>query len=92
MRVPVYKGMPRSVISYYNWTGFYLGVHVGYGFGGVIGLERRHRQSGERRARRDGLTAARLGYNWQTGSWVYGLEGDFSLLRRQGIGRLPGAG
>ena len=28
-----YKAPPRSVISYYNWTGFYAGINVGYGFG-----------------------------------------------------------
>ena len=39
MRTPVYKGVPRSVISYYNWTGFYVGGTVGYGCGHVgLGL------------------------------------------------------
>ena len=33
IRPPVYKGVPRSVISYYNWTGFYVGGTVGYGIG-----------------------------------------------------------
>ena len=33
VRPPVYKGPPRSVISYYNWTGFYVGATVGYGRG-----------------------------------------------------------
>jgi outer membrane immunogenic protein len=27
------EGMPRSVISYYNWTGLYAGLNVGYGTG-----------------------------------------------------------
>ena len=29
----VKKGVPRSVIYYYNWTGFYAGLNVGYGTG-----------------------------------------------------------
>ena len=28
-----YKGPPRSVVSYYNWTGFYVGINGGYGWG-----------------------------------------------------------
>ncbi len=30
---PYYKGAPRSVVSYYNWTGSYAGINAGYGFG-----------------------------------------------------------
>ena len=33
VKAPVYKGVPRSVISYYNWTGIYVGLNVGYGTG-----------------------------------------------------------
>ena len=30
---PIYKGPVRSVIAYYNWTGFYAGINAGYGWG-----------------------------------------------------------
>ena len=29
IRPPVYKGVPRSVVSYYNWSGLYAGLFVG---------------------------------------------------------------
>ena len=29
---PVYKGV-RPVVAYYNWTGFYVGINGGYGWG-----------------------------------------------------------
>jgi outer membrane immunogenic protein len=60
-----------AMVPPYNWTGFYLGINGGYGFG---------------RSNWDGLPASlnvtgamaggQLGYNWQFGQFVYGLEGD----------------
>jgi len=57
----------------YNWTGFYVGINGGGGFGhsdinngfGSSGLD----VSG-------GLVGGTLGYNYQTGPWVFGIEGD----------------
>jgi outer membrane immunogenic protein len=72
---PVYKGV-RSVVAYYNWTGFYFGGTVGYGFGSSnwdlppIGLSPKGMMYG--------LT---LGYNYQTGSYVWGLEADYNWSR-----------
>jgi outer membrane immunogenic protein len=77
MRVPVYKSMPRSVISYYNWTGFYVGGTVGYAWGksdwtlngaNLVSISPKGM-----------LYGATVGYNWQFGSWVYGIEGDYSF-------------
>jgi outer membrane immunogenic protein len=67
---PVYKAVPAPV---FNWTGFYIGGHIGYGWGS---------------ADIDGFPAdpagifggAQIGYNWQApGSrWVFGIEADIS--------------
>jgi outer membrane immunogenic protein len=68
---PVYKGV-RSVVAYYNWTGFYLGVNGGYGFGTsnwdipAVTVK----PTGW-------LAGATLGYNYQMGSVVLGIEGDY---------------
>ncbi|HYI05611.1 MAG TPA: outer membrane protein [Reyranella sp.] len=69
---PVYKGV-RSVISYYNWTGFYAGINAGYGFGTsdweipAVSTEPK-----------GFIVGGTLGYNYQTGSFVWGLEGDLA--------------
>ncbi len=69
---PYYKAAPRSVVSYYNWTGFYAGINGGYGWGAsdwdspAIALKPK-----------GWLAGGTLGYNWQYGAIVYGLEGDF---------------
>jgi outer membrane immunogenic protein len=88
MRVPVYKGMPRSVISYYNWTGFYLGGTVGYAFGGASdwSVANVNLVSVDPKGMLYGVTA---GYNWQAGSWVYGIEGDYSFSDVKGSGACP---
>ena len=71
--------MPRSVISYYNWSGFYAGLNVGYGTGtsewAPFTLD----------VKPKGMTyGATFGYNWQAGAWVYGVEGDYSVSSIKG--------
>jgi outer membrane immunogenic protein len=82
MRPPVYKGVPRSVISYYNWSGLYIGGTVGYGSGtsdwDIAGLQV---ASISPKGMIYGVT---LGYNWQAGSFVYGLEGDYNFSSVKG--------
>ena len=74
-----YKAPAYVAPAYANWTGFYLGLNAGYGFGksnwdapavspspkGFLG----------------GLTA---GYNFQTGTWVWGLEADADYSAMKG--------
>ena len=71
------RGMPAKAPAYvpvgYNWTGFYLGINGGYGWGRSdwSGFGGSANPSG-------GMAGLTGGYNWQTpGSpWVVGLEGD----------------
>ena len=75
-----------------NWTGFYIGAHVGYGWGdlkwtdtdtGGLGEEGGLGPEGpevlvEQSA--DGVIAGgQIGYNYQFGHFVIGAEGEFSF-------------
>jgi outer membrane immunogenic protein len=76
---PVYKGVPRSVIAYYNWTGFYAGVHAGYASGSSDWEFAAAPASNVSVSPKGYLFGLTLGYNWQLGSFVYGLEADYSF-------------
>ncbi len=59
---PYYKAAP----AVFDWTGFYIGAHLGYGRDegsdatGIVG-------------------GGQIGYNWQFArNWVIGIEGDIS--------------
>ena len=76
---PVFKGPLRSVVAYYNWTGFYVGLNAGYGWGTSNWSS--PAISNTPKGMLIGLTA---GYNWQAGSMVYGFEGDFNWSMMKG--------
>jgi outer membrane immunogenic protein len=68
---PVVTKAPPPAYVPFTWTGFYIGGNGGYGFG---------------RSKWDGLPATfdvkgalaggQVGYNWQFGQIVWGVEGD----------------
>jgi len=75
---PVYKAPPAGVMPVaYDWTGFYVGGHVGYGWAdkswqdsfGLFGLS--HQAKGF-------LGGGQAGFNYQIGQFVVGVEGDMS--------------
>ena len=66
-RAPVY------VAPAYNWTGFYVGINGGGGWGHSDWSN----PSGTADAKLSGsLVGGTLGYNYQVGQAVFGLEGD----------------
>jgi outer membrane immunogenic protein len=84
---PVYKAPPAPVMApYYNWSGFYLGAHVGGGWSDVSLTNLSNTTAwgdlipGDRvRTDNSGvLGGGQLGFNWQTGNIVFGLEASFS--------------
>jgi outer membrane immunogenic protein len=77
-----YTKAPAYVAPIYNWTGFYVGAHIGGAFGGDNGVT--DLGGGPiATSNRDGsfLGGAQLGYNYQFApNWVLGVEGDISGL------------
>lgn len=70
---------PAYVPAYYSWTGFYLGINGGYAWGDSDwdGFFNGTNVDG-------GLVGGTIGYNWQTGPWVFGLEGDIDWTNLRG--------
>ena len=79
-RGPAYKG-PVYVGPGFSWTGFYAGINGGYGFGKTNWSSGAF-STGDFNVN-GGLAGGTLGYNLQTGSWVWGLEvdGDYSWMK-----------
>jgi len=75
---PIYKSTVYSEPSYANWTGFYIGVNAGYGFG-----KSDWEFPAASPSPKGFLGGATIGYNFQTGSWVWGVEadGDYSAIK-----------
>jgi outer membrane immunogenic protein len=67
----------------YDWTGWYAGVSIGLGFG----QSKQTSSTGDLTpnfAVDGGVFGFGTGYNWQTGSIVFGLDSDFSFSTIQG--------
>jgi outer membrane immunogenic protein len=78
----------RSAFSpVYNWTGLYAGINGGYGWGSSTwnAFPSSFNTNG-------GLFGGQLGYNWQSGQFVTGLEGDIDWSGIRGNSGLLGCG
>jgi outer membrane immunogenic protein len=77
-----YTKAPPVVAAMYDWSGFYIGMNGGWGqsstrYDWANFLVRSDNASG-------GTVGGQIGYNWQAGSWVFGLEaqGNWADLTR----------
>jgi len=83
---PYTKAPAPMIAAVYDWSGFYIGINGGGGWsrkcwdtttpvvivGGPViapGAEGCHDATG-------GVVGGQLGYRWQAGAWVFGLEGQ----------------
>jgi outer membrane immunogenic protein len=68
----VIKGQYYGSAPVHQWTGFYGGVNVGYGLAGITDSAPLAVTS----LMHGVFGGAQVGYNYQTGSWLFGLEAD----------------
>jgi len=66
---------PMTYAPVYNWSGWYVGINGGYGWGRSSWADTVGPLSGNFDTN-GGLIGGTLGVNWQTGAWVLGIEGD----------------
>ncbi len=73
------KAPPAPV---YNWSGCYVGANLGAGASGSNFTDTNDPGDGNGSANNIGFAGGgQVGCNWQTGTLVLGLEGDFDSLR-----------
>src|SRR6266705_2915204 len=83
---PYSKAPPQMIAVVYDWSGFYIGLNGGWGsshkcwdnyaLGVLVASEGCHNASGA-------VAGGQIGYRWQTGAFVFGLEaqGDWADLK-----------
>jgi len=70
-----YTKAPAMVAAIYDWSGFYIGINGGGGSAhstwDLVGGAREgsHDATG-------GTVGGQIGYRWQAGQWVFGIEGQ----------------
>jgi outer membrane immunogenic protein len=82
-----YVQAPAMIATVFDWSGFYIGANGGWGSsrkcwdnltgaGVFFANEGCHNATG-------GIAGGQIGYRWQTGAWVFGVEaqGDWADLK-----------
>ncbi|HMJ43698.1 MAG TPA: outer membrane protein [Pseudolabrys sp.] len=82
LRAPSYKAPAYVSPAYASWSGFYVGIVGTYGFG-KSSWSNAVATTGDFDVKGP-MAGGTVGYNFQTGSWVWGLEGDLSASWMKG--------
>ena len=80
------------VVPVYNWSGVYLGINGGCGFGSsewTVSQNLSGSTSSGSFNTNGGLVGGTLGVNFQTGGFVFGVEGDWDWQGLQGTSNSP---
>jgi outer membrane immunogenic protein len=91
-----YTKAPAMIAAVYDWSGFYIGANGGWGSSHnswdsvlpfPVGPEGSHDASG-------GTVGGQIGYRWQAGTWVFGVEaqGNWADFKGSNASTLFGAG
>ena len=93
---PYTKAPPMMQAAVYDWTGFYIGGNAGWGNshnswnllnldGSTFGSEGSNNADG-------GFAGGQIGYRWQAGTWVFGVEaqGDWADFRGSNVSPIFG--
>jgi outer membrane immunogenic protein len=80
--LPIYRKAPAAAAPEYDWSGFYIGVAGGYGFGNhdlnnATGPATTFGNATANYGSQGALGGGEIGYNWQSGHIVLGVESDF---------------
>jgi outer membrane immunogenic protein len=76
-----------SAAPIFSWAGVYAGLNAGYGFGSFRGAP-----SNLFGKANGALVGGTLGYNYQAGQVVFGVEGDYGFDGAKNTNLLPGRG
>jgi outer membrane immunogenic protein len=79
---PVYMAPPQP--DQFDWNGFYLGFNGGYGFGRSSWSDPAAGSLSDRFDINGGLVGGQIGYNWQVGKTVLGVESDIDWAHLSG--------
>ena len=98
---PRYTKAPPVMVEVWNWTGFYIGGNAGYSWGrsdstvnyfntatGAAIVPPPGSITGARFDMNGAIAGGQVGYNWQTGSWVWGVEADAQWSDEKGRANL----
>jgi outer membrane immunogenic protein len=92
-----YTKAPVAVAQVWSWTGFYVGAQGGYGWGSSEevffgGPNTATFLGSQKYDTSGGFAGGVAGYNWQTGAFVLGIEGDYHWADINGRSSVVNAG